>query len=467
MSFYTDTNIKRQHKNKAFEWLRLVSVAGVTQTLVTGLGLISGWLVVRYLDTTQLALYGMANNILGTMVILADGGITNGVMAFGSKVHEDKHKLGQVLNTGLDLRKKFAIVSLVISSPLLIYLLMKNGSGMVASIVVLVAIIPTFMSSLSGNLLEIVSKIKQDIIPLQRVRMEYNLARLALIFVVIVFFPYAYLALLAAGLPQMYNSWKLRKINAQYVDYSALPDKKKSSLASLLWPSRYKSKHLIKETESLSGVENEAQENYREKILRVVVRVMPGAAYYSFSSQINLYLISIFSDNGTKAIAEITGLATIGMVMNIISQLFATIIMPRFAKLPDVKSLLMSRFFQILALLSLISLMVIGTFKLLDTFLLNLIGDKFVGLEYPLLLSIIGSSLLMVGGNVYSLFVNRGWNLAPYFLIPLNLVIIISAILLFDVGTVEGILYMNIYINAINLVVNSSYLIYKINSKRR
>lgn len=464
------TNQKRM--SKAIEWLKLISVTGVVQILVTGLGMVSGFLVVRYLNTTQLALYSMANNILGTMVILADGGISNGVMAFGAQVHDDSRKFGKVLNTGMDLRKKFAIVSLIISSPILIVLLMNNGSSFMVSFVVLASIIPTFLASLSGNLLEIVARIKQDIVPLQRIRMEFNVARLVLIFVVVFLFPYAYLALLAAGLPQIYNSWRLRKLASKYVDFEAEPDRSKFHLKSLFVNEKavkHKNSDITDEDLVNANTGEVQTENYKEKILRVVSRIMPGAAYFSISGQINLYLISIFSESGkaNQSIAEIAGLDKLGMVMIIVSQLFVTLIVPRFAKLPDIKAVLTNRFLQIFVLLTVMSLFTIGTFKIFDTFLLSVLGDKYLGLEYFLFLNIIGNSLGMMAGNVYSLFVNRGWNIAPYFSIPLNIAIITVAVMIFKIGTVEGVLRMNIFINSINLVVNTTYMIYKINSKRR
>jgi O-antigen/teichoic acid export membrane protein len=475
MSSESQLSTGQKRMSKAIEWMKLISITGIVQILVTGLGMVSGFLVVRYLDTTQLALYSMANNILGTMVILADGGISNGVMAFGAQVHENSKKFGKVLNTGMDLRKKFAIISLIISSPILIVLLMNNGSSFMVSFVVLVSIIPTFLASLSGNLLEIVARIKQDIVPLQRIRMEFNIGRLVLIFIVVFLFPYAYLALLAAGLPQIYNSWRLRKLAAKYVDFSAEPDRSKFSFKSL-----FSKDHVNKEPVNdhpdisdeilVNSNSNEIQtENYKEKILRVVSRIMPGAAYFSISGQINLYLISIFSESGkaNQSIAEIAGLDKLGMVMIIVSQLFVTLIVPRFAKLPDIKAALTNRFLQIFALLAVMSLFTIGAFYVFDTFLLSVLGDKYIGLEHYLLLNIIGNSLGMMAGNVYSLFVNRGWNIAPYFSIPLNIAIITVAVILFKIGTVEGVLKMNIFINSINLVVNTSYMIYKINSKRR
>ncbi|MCC6817458.1 MAG: hypothetical protein IT245_01010 [Bacteroidia bacterium] len=473
MNQNTNTSIKENRMSKAVEWIKLISVTGIVQILVTGLGLVSGLLVVRYLDTNQLALYSMANNILGTMVILADGGISNGVMAFGALAHDNKRKFGKVLNTGLDLRKKFAIVSIIISAPILVFLLMNNGSSLMVSLVILCAIIPTFLASLSGNLYEIVAKVKQDIIPLQRIRMEFNVLRLVLIFIVVFVFPYAYLALLAAGLPQIYNSWKLKKLATKYVDFSAEPDKTKFHFKSLFVKPNASSTvnhnpDIVDDVVNLEDIESK-DENYREKILRVVSRIMPGAAYFSISGQINLYLISIFSVNheANQNISEIAGLDKLGMVMTIVSSLFVTLIMPRFARLPDIKAVLINRFIQIFILLAGVGLLVVGTFYFLDTFLLNVLGQKFKGLENALLLSIVGTSLGMVAGNVYSLFVNRGWNIAPYFSIPLNIAIITVAIILFPIGTVIGVLKMNIFINSINLIVNTTYLIYKINSKRR
>ncbi len=450
-------SIGEKRLKKAFEWVKLISVSGIVQILVTGLGFVSGLLVVRYLDKDQLALYSMANNILGTMVILADGGISNGVMAFGAQVQDNMRKFGKVLNTGMDLRKMFAIISIIIAAPMLIFLLMNNGSTFWVAFVIFIAIIPTFLASLSGNLLEIVAKIKQDIFPLQKIRMEYNIFRLILIFIVVFLFPYAYLALLAGGIPQFYNNWRLRKLAQKYVDFSVEPDKV------------FKFKNLFKKNTSQDGNESNNDENYREKILKVVSRIMPGAAYFSISGQINLYLISIFSNSGeaNQSISEIAGLDKLGMVMTIVSQLFVTLIMPRFAQLPDVKAVLINRFIQIFILLTGISLIVIGSFYLFDTFLLNLLGDKYKGIELALLLSVTGTSIGMIAGNVYSLFVNRGWNIPPYFSIPLNIAIITVAIILFPIGTVIGVLKMNIFINSIHLIVNTSYLVYKINSKRR
>ena len=107
---------------KLMQWSRLLSITGSAQMLIQGIGLISGILVIRLLPTHEYALYTLANTMLGTMTILADGGISPAVMAQGGKVWDDRDKLGAVLVTGMELRKKFVMVSLAVSIPLLIYL---------------------------------------------------------------------------------------------------------------------------------------------------------------------------------------------------------------------------------------------------------------------------------------------------------------------------------------------------------
>jgi hypothetical protein len=66
---------------KVFEWGKLITIVGSAQILVQAISLISGILVIRLLPTHEYALYTLANTMLGTMSLLADGGISTGVMS--------------------------------------------------------------------------------------------------------------------------------------------------------------------------------------------------------------------------------------------------------------------------------------------------------------------------------------------------------------------------------------------------
>ena len=132
------------------------------------LALLRGILIIRLLPVQEYAFYTLANTMLGTMTVLADGGITTGVMAQGGKVWQNKEKLGIVLVTGLELMKNFGIGSLIISLPVLFYLLLHNGASWLMSSLIVLSMIPAFYASMSDSLLEIVPKLHQTILPLQR-----------------------------------------------------------------------------------------------------------------------------------------------------------------------------------------------------------------------------------------------------------------------------------------------------------
>ncbi|RYE13089.1 MAG: hypothetical protein EOP51_30380 [Sphingobacteriales bacterium] len=112
---------------RILEWGKMFTITGSAQSIVQGLGLVCGIIIIRMLPTQEYAFYTLTNTMLGTMTILADGGIASGVMAQGGKVWQDKTKLGKVLATGMSLRFKFALAGcLLLSKPLLCLMCMAS-----------------------------------------------------------------------------------------------------------------------------------------------------------------------------------------------------------------------------------------------------------------------------------------------------------------------------------------------------
>ncbi len=133
---------------KLFDWVKLISITGGAQILIQAIGMISGILIIRMLPTNEYALYTLANTMLGTLMMLTDSGISSGVMSQSGKVWEDKERLGIVLATGLNLRRKFALVVIIIMTPFLLYILMTNGASWFTAILLAVSLIPAFTTSL-------------------------------------------------------------------------------------------------------------------------------------------------------------------------------------------------------------------------------------------------------------------------------------------------------------------------------
>jgi hypothetical protein len=84
--------------------------------------------------------------------------------------------------------------------------------------------VPAFITGLSGTLLEIVFKLRQHIIPLQKVQVMNNLGRLVLIASLLIIFPWAFIAILAAGIPQIWANRRLRNDSMAHVNWQQKPD---------------------------------------------------------------------------------------------------------------------------------------------------------------------------------------------------------------------------------------------------
>ena len=409
---------------RAVEWAKLTGITGLAQFLVQGIGLLSGILVVRLLPTEEYALYTLGNTMLGVMVVLADSGISSGIMAQGGKVWKDKDKLGEVLVTGLDLRKKFAIGSLIIAAPILIYLLNYHGASWLMSALIMLSLVPALVASLSGAIFMVPLKLRQDIPPLQKNIIFESIGRLILILSLFLT-PFTFIALLASGIPRLVMNIRLKSLARGYVNWAA-----------------------------------NINLQIRQDILKIVKRLMPGAIYYCVSGQISVWLISIFGS--TTSVAQIGALGRIAIALTVISNLFGTLVYPRFARMPNKSTLLIKRFIQILGLLFLICSAVVLVVWLFSDQILWVLGNGYQNLNIELVLSIIGSCLGLISGAVFKLTTHRNWAVHPALSIPISILGIVIGAIVMDVSTLKGILFFNIFVVLVQFVLNTAYFTFEI-----
>jgi O-antigen/teichoic acid export membrane protein len=417
----------KQHPSyeKAIHWGKLISITGGTQVIVQLLGFLSGVLIIRLLPPQEYALYTLANTMLGTMTVLSDGGISTGVMAQGGKVWQNRKKLGAVLATGLDLRRKFAIGSLIVSTPILMYLLLLNDASWLTTTMIILSLIPAFFAALSDSLLEIVPKLHQSILPLQKNMVTVGAGRLVLNALTLFVFPFTFIAILASGFPRLYGNIKLKKIANNFIDETQKPDAV-----------------------------------IRKEILKVVKRVLPGAIYYSISGQITIWLISIIGNS--TSVAQLGAIGRLAMLLSLFSVVFSTLIIPRFARLKNDSVLLMNRFLATLGLLVLVCVSVIGLFMAFSTQALWVLGHNYSTLKNELVLYVIGSCVGLITGFIFSLSSCRGWILNPYLYITVSIISIILGIMVFNVSTLNGVLLFNIFVNSIQTALYLFYTLIKI-----
>lgn len=416
--------VERLNNNSTFErligWTKLAGTVGIFQLLIQGISFACGIFVIRLLPTQEYALYTLANTTLGAMTILADGGIASGVMAQGGQVWQDREQFGKVLATGLDLRKKFAAISLLVFLPVLLYLLHYHGASWLTAALIGVSIIPAFFTALSGTLFSIVPRLAQHILPVQKVELGASVGRLALLALSIFFFPLAFVAIFAAGLPQFWSNFRLKNIARIFVDDKQKPDAE-----------------------------------IRLQIFAMVKRLLPESIYYCISGQLTIWIISIMGS--TAAVAQVGALGRVGILFILISTISASLIVPRFARLPNEASTLFKRFVQIQLGLIAAYVAIIGMCWVFSSQILLILGDKYAGLSKELILLLVGSTISSMAGNSFYLSNNRGWVINPFIPIVVSIASICIGVSVLKISSLEGVLIFNILIAIPQFIVHFTY----------
>lgn len=411
--------------SKISEWSRLLSATASTQIIVQIVGFVCGIIVIRWLPPEEYALYTLANTMLGTMIVLADGGIASAVMSQGGKVWMEHEKLGTIMVTGLQLRRKFSIISLPLSSGILIYFLRHHGASWLVSFLIVLSIIPTFYMMIKAGILEISPKLRQDVISLQKVKVGANLGRLAILALTIFTFPFAITALLAVSLPQLWTNIQYKKISSNYADLN-------------------------------QKIDPVVQKN----ILKMVWRLLPEAIYYCLSGQIAIWLISVFSS--TAAVAQVGALSRLSILLGFFSILFATIIAPRFARLPGTSKILLGRYLQILAGLIFLCICITFGVWIFSGQILWVLGSHYFGLDYELVLIAISSCLNLLYGASFLLGTYRSWVINPIIFIPVSVVTTILAVLIMDTSSLRDIIMLNIVVTLVEVIMLTVFNLIKI-----
>ncbi|MFN9710775.1 MAG: polysaccharide biosynthesis protein [Bacteroidota bacterium] len=363
--------------------------------------------------------------MLGTMSVLSDAGISSGMLSQGGTVWSDKFLMGKVFHTGYRLRITASIIVVAICLPVLSYLLLKQDASFLTIILINISLLPLFYSSLSDNLLQIAPKLNKDIWPLQKNGLIVQVFRFLLIIPLIYFIPYCWVILIITAIVRVWGNNQLHKINLRYI----LPD---------------------------SPIDKE----FKIQLLSHMKRILPGSIYYCLSGQITIWIVSLIGNH--KTIASFGALGRFSLLFSIFPILFGSIIAPAFAKLKNTKSVLISKAFIIQLLIILGSLLILLFFYTFSDYILLVLGSKYSNYNFELVLSILSGLLGIAAGLSYSLNTSRGWSMNPIILIFVNFVSLVIGVFFFKIDSLKGIIVFNIFINAIQYIMNTFFCFFKI-----
>jgi hypothetical protein len=106
---------------------------------------------------------------------------------------------------------------------------------------------------------------------------------------------------------------------------------------------------------------------------------------------------------------------------------------------------------------------IVGVVWLFPAQILWVLGYSYANLQNEVVLNIAGSCLGLIAGCSFSLYTHRGWAIKPIILIPLSIAAIAVCALFLDISTLHGVLLMNIYVAAFEMVMHILYSLVMIN----
>src|SRR6202171_789378 len=205
----------------AFQRARIVGNFAIVQAVVQIIGFLSGILLVRTLEQREYAYFTIANTMQGTINLLADIGISVGLVSIGGRVWQDRHRFGQLISTALSVRRKLGAVAIIIVTPVLYFLLVKNGASFFYTAVLIVVVLAGLLIQLSLGVLDVVPRLRSDIARIQSIDLTGAIARLLVLVTLMYFFLNAGVAIAVATATLLLQYGMLRKYVARVIDLDA------------------------------------------------------------------------------------------------------------------------------------------------------------------------------------------------------------------------------------------------------
>jgi O-antigen/teichoic acid export membrane protein len=402
---------------RALHRARVVSNFAFVQAAVQVIGFLSGILVIRHLDQREYAYFTIANTMQGTLNVLADIGISIGLVSIGGRVWQDRHRFGQLVNTALGLRRKLGAVAVVIVTPILYFMLVKNGASVSYTAVLIVAVLVGLAVQLSIGVLSVVPRLRSDISRIQTIDLTGAVARFLVLVALMYLFLNGAVALAVGSATLFLQYWMLRKYVAGVID--------------------------------LKAPENAED---REAMRGFIRSQAANAVFFCLQGQITVFLISFFGRE-VSSIAEVGALGRLAMIFAVLSNLLANVFAPAFARCQTLIKLRW-QYAAIVGGVACFSLAIIAAAAFFPREFLFVLGNKYAHLERELLLMVAGAVITAMAGTLWSLNAAKAWIAGSWLYIPLTLATQLALIPYTDFSTVSGVLIFNLVSAIPSLALN-------------
>lgn len=363
-------------RNNIYRWSSRLLLTGGAQVAVQFLGFAAGLIIIRFLTPIEYAYYTLALATLGMLTVLSDAGVSMGLMALGGPCWTNPARLGAIFTEARRFRRILSVVALILALPVLAFMLTEQKSSVLNSVLICLALLPLFLFTVTSQLRESLLKLSQQIAALQLLQVAGGAVRVLMLAVGLGFWPAAWVAVLLAGVVQLVVNAPLQRLIKPLV-------------------------------QSAGPVEEETRTTYRN----YVRRSLPGALYYAFSGQINVWLISLLG--GAESIAQVGVAGRLAAACSVISAVVGLIFVPRFSRAQWSVRQQLGIFFLVIGGVLLCGLGAIAVLRLWPGLIPMLVGEKYSTLGEVVTWSIASAILGIASGIAFNIAAVKGYFMNP------------------------------------------------------
>jgi O-antigen/teichoic acid export membrane protein len=402
---------------RALHRARVVGNFVLVQSIVQVIGFLAGILLVRRLDQREYAYFTITNSMQGTINLLADIGISIGLVSIGGRVWHDRRRFGELVNTALKMRRKLGAIAIIVIAPVLYFMLIKNGAPLRYTAILITILLAGLLVQFSVGVLSVVPRLRSDVGKIQLIDLTGATVRLLVLLLLMFVFLNTAVAIAVSSFAILIQYLMLRRYVSAVIDVSA-PENAEDRRAMV------------------GFIRNQAA----------------NAIFFCFQGQITVFLISFFARH-PSSIAEVGALGRLAMIFIVINNLLTNVFVPAFARCQDTRKLR----WQYVAIVSAVtgfSLLVICGAAFFPNQFLFILGHKYAHLQHELLLMASASVLSALTGTIWALNASKAWITGSWLYIPLTLATQTALIPVTDFSSVSGVLLFNLFSAIPNLLLN-------------
>lgn len=411
-------------RERAIRWGKLLGVFFAGQSLVQAIGLVTGFLLIRWLSVESYAQFSVAFGFQSIIGAFADLGVCGSVVALAGARGKEPEVIGSYIAAALHYRRIILAIVFPITLFVLPLLMSKHGWPWEIQVALLGSVLCSIYAQ--GYL----SLYTAPLLIHQKLKQSYG-------------------AQVAAATSRLSLNTILHLISALGAATASWTATLATALNALLF--RRSTRQLVQKP----NVPNQA---VRREMRAYVAPLIPGIIFTAFQGQITLFVIATFGQE--NSIAEIAALGRLGQVLIILGSLNAVILGPYIAKLPH--SILGRRYVQILLGALLVAALMVAVAFVWPGALLWILGAKYSHLREQISWSIVAWAISYIGGVMWTVHSARKWIFwwISWVYISSILIAQVIAVKCLDLGSTMNVVFFSIITSAVVLLVQIAIGIY-------